>query len=476
MAGPGEQPAAQQPASVAELPSAATQQPAANPATPGAPAQPATPLQPGAAPAGNPGNVVPQPAAPAPAAPGAVPAAPGAVPAAPGAVPAAPGAVPAAPVGMPAPAPAAPNPVPNANDPTILFAVNAGGTAFTAEDGTEFAGDHFFTGGALGMSSTPVTGTQNPSLYATERWGEFTYEFPVTAGSYDVTLFLAETFFGPANPGNRVFDVSVEGQVVLDDFDPMVKQGSWVADTFEVPNVMVTDGSLTVHFEGSVDEANLNAILVRGEPGSGLMPTAGAVGTTGNATLVPDGCAQTAPPAPNDFILFDGGPLEPPVGNIVSLHGGWVLDEVWAAGEGALLDVVATGNGTAISYGNIRTFTGFKLTPPIAFGVRQNFLVSGVDLYIEGSAGATFGLRVIKPGENEGMGGAPTTTWTRNAQGQQDHTLTAGCNLLQLTMPPEWDAASQPASRFILEVKGGWDTTSTLQVRRMVVKGFSVAP
>lgn len=368
------------------------------------------------------------------------------------------------------PAPAEPS------GPVVLFAVNAGGPGFVAQDGTEFVGDHFFTGGTMASTTRQVTGTSDQMIYQSERWGEFTYEFPVAAGSYDVTLFLAETHFGAANAGNRVMSVSAEGQPVVENYDPLVAVGEGVADSIEVTGIQVADGALTLSFSASVDEAMIKGLLVKGAAGSaGMIDPNAPIGTLGDPALLPDGCASLSPVAETDFVLFDGAALDAPMGNTLSLHGGWVLDEVWAVPQGAMLGVAATGNGSAITYRNGGPETGFKFTPPVSFGVRQTFRLTGVDLYIEGSMGTpVFGLRVIKPGEFEGNGFAPTTTWTRDAGGQQDLTLGQGCNLYPLTMPQDW-TPTDVANRFILEVKNGWTPANELRVRRIVIKGYSVA-
>jgi len=85
------------------------------------------------------------------------------------------------------------------------------------------------------------------------------WEFPVAAGTaVEVRLYLAELFSGVVNPGERVFDVLVEGEVASDftgldpvgmGAGPMV--ASWVSTTR-----LITDGSLTLEFvHGLLDPA-----------------------------------------------------------------------------------------------------------------------------------------------------------------------------------------------------------------------------
>lgn len=88
------------------------------------------------------------------------------------------------------------------------------------------------------------------------------------SGDYVVDLYFVELFIGVQNGsgvGARIFDVTLEGTLVLDDFD-----------IFDVPDpdrpltalaytydVNVTDGSLTVAFDASVDNGKLSAVCIR---------------------------------------------------------------------------------------------------------------------------------------------------------------------------------------------------------------------
>ncbi len=357
------------------------------------------------------------------------------------------------------------------NDQVVLFAINAGGTGFTAQDGTKYTGDHYVTGGNVGNVNDHIQGTQDQKLFKEERWGEFTYNFPVKAGTYSVTLHFAETWFGNGKAGNRVFDVNIENMLLVDDLNPLETAGHDVAYTVNIDDIVVSDGKLTLDFVPSVDQASLRGIVVRGAMGNALEEGPMNIGTTGDGP-VPSDC-PSANVGANDFVLFDGSKNIGPVsGGTIELHQQWKLDEVWALSSGAKIQVVNSAGGSAIEYSNAGIYTGFKFTPPLEFGQRSKFNLSGVDLYVQGnSSSAQFGVRVIKPGEFEGNGGASTTTWVRNAQGGQDFNLSTQCTLLRLTMPGNW-SANQAADRFILEVKNGWNNSNNLKVRRMVIKDF----
>lgn len=288
-----------------------------------------------------------------------------------------------------------------------------------------------------------------------------------------MTLYLAEGWFGPQESGNRVFDVNIEDSPQVDDFDPLASVGHDVAHTIELNDIVVSDGELTLDFIPSVDQASIRGIVVHGLEGNALEEDPdSSVGTIGDGPI-PSDCPNTASTDSSHFVLFDGSDNVGPVtGGSIELHKGWTLNEVWAVPDGAKIEIVDSTDGSAIQYSNASIFTGFKLTPPLNFGERSSFNLSGVDLYIEGnSSSAQFGLRVIKPNEDEGNGGASTTTWMRNSQDQQDLSLSQGCSLLSLSMPNNW-SSSQEANRFILEVKNGWNNSNELRIRRIVIKGF----
>jgi hypothetical protein len=52
----------------------------------------------------------------------------------------------------------------------------------------------------------------NDNIFHTERWAAMQYDIPVTNGSYEVTLYFANSFSGTAGTARRVFHVDVEGE------------------------------------------------------------------------------------------------------------------------------------------------------------------------------------------------------------------------------------------------------------------------
>ena len=155
-----------------------------------------------------------------------------------------------------------------AEERIVIFALNSGGrSTYTAKDGTKYTADtqtSYFTGGSTGSTQDAIANTDDDVLYQTERWGEFSYNFPVPEGEYDVTLHFNESYFGPQNAGNRVFDVEIEGALLVNDLDPLAVAGHDVAYDLTFSAIDVSDGSLDLDFIKSVDNASVSGIRIVG--------------------------------------------------------------------------------------------------------------------------------------------------------------------------------------------------------------------
>lgn len=165
----------------------------------------------------------------------------------------------------------------------ILFRINAGGPEVAANDGgPAWSGDQGEVANndaVVGPSSTflvdreidgmttdtsdNVTYGNNPpegpganatgapdALFTTERFSQqanpdnLGYAFNVENGDYTVNLYFDELFFSAEN--ERVFDLEIEGDLVLDDYDTFAVNGN---DTgLESFDVSVSDGELNLEF------------------------------------------------------------------------------------------------------------------------------------------------------------------------------------------------------------------------------------
>ncbi|MCH1572122.1 MAG: IPT/TIG domain-containing protein, partial [Longimicrobiales bacterium] len=110
-----------------------------------------------------------------------------------------------------------------------------------------------------------VEGTSDDGLFQSVRFGpSFAYAFEVPNGAYEVTVRALEPEKTAA--GERVMDVLVEGQPLLDDLDLFAAVGRRAAYVSPPLPVTVTDGVLDVQFDGVVAQALVSALEVRSIP------------------------------------------------------------------------------------------------------------------------------------------------------------------------------------------------------------------
>ncbi len=101
---------------------------------------------------------------------------------------------------------------------------------YYSNDSHWWSPDNYFEGGQLAAYTDPVSGTDDPELYETERWGNFSYALPVAPGRYTVVLHFAArhrgwntapspTEDGAAAPVDHIFNVFCNGKAILENFD-----------------------------------------------------------------------------------------------------------------------------------------------------------------------------------------------------------------------------------------------------------------
>jgi N-acetylneuraminic acid mutarotase len=148
------------------------------------------------------------------------------------------------------------------------FALNAGGAAYSAATGELFSEDTFYPGGNTFSSSQDIGNTPHPVLYQSERYGNFSYAFSLSNGSYRVVLHFAEIWWGAPGGGSggvgaRKFNVDIEGQRKLTEYDIFLQAGGSLRAVQESFTVNVTDGTLNLDFSnGNADFAKVSAIEV----------------------------------------------------------------------------------------------------------------------------------------------------------------------------------------------------------------------
>ncbi len=184
---------------------------------------------------------------------------------------------------------------------TVLYRVNAGGAEVAAVDGglawsadiTSNNSPFLLDPGSnstAGFSAVDPGATVPPSIsggiFDTERWdasggSEMQWAFDVpTAGLYEVRLYLGNGFGGTNDPGERVFDVAIEGSVPsnLDDIDLSAQFGHQVGGLIS-NTVNVSDGILNIDFLHGIENPLVNGVeILQLDGGTPMMPTVSIVG------------------------------------------------------------------------------------------------------------------------------------------------------------------------------------------------------
>lgn len=200
---------------------------------------------------------------------------------------------------------------------TPVYRINAGGGQVTNSIGV-FSADAYYSTGATYSTASPIAGTTDDAMYQSERYGNggtMSYAFPVSNGQYTVVLHFAEIYWTAV--GNRIFDVTIEGNKVLDNYDIFKKVGSNTA-TIESFTTTVTDGMLNINFsslaiDGGKDWAKISAIeILRNSPGNTFLVSAGIDKTSSTGIAVQKLAATVQPnPSSHYFNFITSGNNKP---------------------------------------------------------------------------------------------------------------------------------------------------------------------
>jgi hypothetical protein len=155
----------------------------------------------------------------------------------------------------------------------IVYRVNAGGAQLSGTpnweaDNAQYVntGTPYTNGANITLSPSVPVGTPT-ALFQTERFdsaggAEMQWSFPVTPGNYEVRLYFAEIFGNAGSPGARIFDVSIENQLVLDNYDVYVAAGNalnrGVAETF----IVNSNSVLNINFSHVVENPAIKGIEI----------------------------------------------------------------------------------------------------------------------------------------------------------------------------------------------------------------------
>ena len=140
--------------------------------------------------------------------------------------------------------------------------VDAGGGAYTDSSGYVWSADYGYSGSNTYATSSFIANTTTPVLYQSERYqpGGFSYQFTVPSGSYTVRLKFAEIWF--TQSGQRVFNVSINGQQVLSNFDVVAAAGAPFTAIDKAFTVNATSGQIQIQFSPVVENPKVSAIEI----------------------------------------------------------------------------------------------------------------------------------------------------------------------------------------------------------------------
>ncbi len=170
-----------------------------------------------------------------------------------------------------------------ADDP--IYAINAGGQAYTDTQGIVFDNDRSYDSSGSGYVggyyiSPAYAGysagwsCHDPQLHEKQRGGMTAYRFDLPPGDYILRLYWLEGVFH--GPRLRVMDVRVEGVLLFDDLD--IAELTGFMEAWELSRlVTVADGTLDVEFEVVRGGSTISALAVweAVDPGQAPLPVSG---------------------------------------------------------------------------------------------------------------------------------------------------------------------------------------------------------
>ena len=186
---------------------------------------------------------------------------------------------------------------------------NVGGTSYTDGNNNFWSTDRPYHEGAWGhvrghpySVTADIKNTQDDALYQNELFWLDAYRFDVSNGNYTVVLHFTELYYSYSN--GRVFDVYIENNLVLDNFDIYKQAGFQTATSRTFSGVQVTDGRVDIEFEHIRAHGELVAIELVSEAASPHYIAVNPISLGFNATV-----GGSNPPSQNITVTNTGGGL-----------------------------------------------------------------------------------------------------------------------------------------------------------------------
>jgi beta-galactosidase len=129
-----------------------------------------------------------------------------------------------------------------------------------------------------------INGTDNDPVYQSQQTGIDKYKLDVPAGEYELTLYFAELMGGAVKvlpydlsgggrneeQSKRIFDVYVNGVLMLDKFDIAGQYGSATAVSKSIKITVADTKGIEIEFKAVVGETVLNALELKRLPGKAV--------------------------------------------------------------------------------------------------------------------------------------------------------------------------------------------------------------
>ncbi|XP_004289515.1 PREDICTED: geminivirus Rep-interacting motor protein-like [Fragaria vesca subsp. vesca] len=158
---------------------------------------------------------------------------------------------------------------PNSTCEYVMF-VNAGTEdLYESDSGVTFLGDSYFVGGNVLRTNEQIgDGGDYPHIYQSARVGNFSYRFNyLPPGEYYIDIHFTEIINTNGPKGMRVFNVFIQEEKVLSDFDIYAIVGANKPLQLVDSRVSVKeDGVVVIRFEGVIGSPLVSGIGIRRPP------------------------------------------------------------------------------------------------------------------------------------------------------------------------------------------------------------------
>jgi hypothetical protein len=185
----------------------------------------------------------------------------------------------------------------------VLYRVDAAGPALQASDGGPdwTTADGFVNGGSVaGWGTTVPRDATVPAgtpadIFASERYGQQDWNFPVAAGDHvTVRLYFANQYDGTSQPTQRVFNVLIDGNTVLSNFDIVATAGNKTGTMQSFTTTTDSDG-LDIDLRAITENPLINGIeIIDNDAPAGGSTTGVLQRRAVDATGAPTGTPTTA--------------------------------------------------------------------------------------------------------------------------------------------------------------------------------------